>query len=494
MSCASTRSSPAGSVDFGGPLGVSRYPAHTEMAVEAPDRRLGPFAATSLVAGSMLGIGIFIAPPAVAAHIDRPGAFLLIWLLGGISALCGALSVAELGAMMPRAGGDYPYLRRAYGPGLAFATGWLQLLAVFPGSLAVLAVGTATFQFPLLFDGAFVWPLALGLDPVMFWACAIIIVLTLVNHVGVVVSGRLQIVITVLPVSLLLAGTVAAMLYHGTEGGALATAGTGMRLPALPAAAAAFLPVYFAFSGWNAAIFVGAEIRNPARNLPRALVGGTLAVTVLYLALCIGFLAVFTMGALANTGEAGTAAAELIFGPLGVVAVTVSILFAMLGSINGTILTGSRIAYAMAQDGHCIAAAGRTGRFGTPAVALWMQAGWAVVLVLTHRFEQLMSYASAAMLITGTLTVMAVFVLRRKLPDMPRPYRTWGYPVTPLVYALSSIGVLAVLARKLDASVFLAAAWFVVALAFHWVVMRRRVASTSDLDRAAAVSRGSEAA
>ncbi|MBC8071974.1 MAG: APC family permease [Deltaproteobacteria bacterium] len=463
------------------------------MGARDQDRRLGPFAATSLVAGSMLGIGIFIAPPAVAAHIDRPGAFLLIWLLGGISALCGAVSVAELGAMMPRAGGDYPYLRRAYGPGLAFATGWLQLLAVFPGSLAVLAVGTATYQFPLLFHGVYAWPLALGLDPVMFWSLAIIVGLTLVNHVGVVVSGRLQVVITVLPVSLLLLGTIAAMLYHGTEGGALASADVGMRLPALPAAAAAFLPVYFAFSGWNAAIFVGAEIRDPARNLPRALVGGTLAVTVLYLALCIGFLAVFTMGALANTGEAGTAAAELIFGPLGVVAVTVSILFAMLGSINGTILTGSRIAYAMAQDGQCIAAAGRTGRFGTPGVALWMQAAWTIVLVLTHRFEQLMSYASAAMLITGTLTVLAVFVLRRKLPDMRRPYRTWGYPVTPIVYAGSSIGVLAVLAHKLDASVFLAAAWFVIALAFHHFVLRRREAEVVPEDRAV-VTPGSEAA
>ncbi|HWB80545.1 MAG TPA: amino acid permease [Nannocystaceae bacterium] len=457
------------------------------MADPHTDRRLGPYAAMALVAGSMLGAGIFIAPPTVAAHIDRPGAFLLIWVLGGISALCGALSVAELGAMMPRAGGDYPYLRRAYGPGLAFATGWLQLLAVFPGSLAVVAVGTAHYQLPLMFDGAFAWPATLGVDPAMFWAVAIVLVLTAVNHVGVAVSGRLQVVITVLPITLLLLGTVAAIAYHGIEGGALATAEAQVRLPPLPAMAAAFLPVYFAFSGWNAAIFVGGEIREPAKNLPRALVGGTLVVTVLYLALCIGFLTVFTMDALSHTGEAGTAAAELMFGPLGLVGVTVAIMFAMLGQINGTILTGSRIAFAMAQDGQCIAAAGRTSRFGTPAWALWLQAAWTIVLVLTHRFEQLMNYASAAMLITGTLTVLAVFVLRKKLPDMPRPYRTWGYPITPILYAVSSLGVLGILAHKLDASVFLAVAWFVVALGFHHVVLRRRV-----VDREAPVSRDTE--
>lgn len=437
--------------------------------------RLGPLAAMSLVAGSMLGIGIFIAPPAVAAQVEGPGAFLLVWLLGGLSALCGALSVAELGAMMPRAGGDYPYLKTAYGPGLAFAAGWLQLLAVFPGSLAAMAVGTSAFQLPIILGDAYTWPATLGLEPSTAWAAAIILGLTVVNHVGVMISGRLQIVVTIAPVLMLLVGTAGVMIHQGTHAGALATAGTSMKVPGVAAVAAAFLPVYFAFSGWNAAIFVGGEIDKPGRNVPRALVGGTLAVTVLYLALCLGFLSVFTMGALANTGEAGTAAARLLFGGWGEAAVTVSILLAMLGSLNGTIMTGSRIAFAMAKDGHCIApAAISSPRFGTPAVALWMQAGWALLLVFTHGFEALMNYASAAMLITGTLTVVAVFVLRRKLPKLPRPYRTWGYPITPALYVVSSVAVLAVLAHKGDVSVFAGAGWFVLALAFHRFVMRRR--------------------
>ncbi len=442
-------------------------------------RTLGPAAAIALVAGSMLGIGIFIAPPVVAQQLDRPGAFLLLWLAGGLSALCGALSVAELGAMLPRAGGDYPYLRRAYGPGLAYAAGWLQLLAIFPGSLAAMAVGTAQFQFPVVLGSAYEMPAALGLPigPDMFWAVLIVVGLTALNHVGVIISGRFQVMITMIPVVILVVGCGLVLATGGTSEGAWTHAGSrSFEMPGTTAIALAFLPVYFAYSGWNAAIFVGGEIRSPKRNLPRALVGGTLAVTALYLLICIGFLTVFSMDHLANTGEAGTAAASEMFGVLGVLVVTTLILLAMLGSINGTILTGSRIAYAMAHDGHCIPAAGRLHRkHGTPAVALWMQAGWTLVLIASQRFEQLVNYASAAMLITGTLTVLAVIVLRRKLPDMPRPYRTWGYPVTPLLYAGSSLFVLAMLVGNLDPSVFLGAAWFVAALVFHRLFIAKRV-------------------
>jgi len=431
----------------------------------------------ALVAGSMLGIGIFIAPPVVADQLDRPGAFLILWMIGGLSALCGALSVAELGSMMPTAGGDYPYLRRAYGPGWAYAAGWLQLLAIFPGSLAAMAVGTAQFQFPIVFGEAYDVPATLGLpvDPAMFWAVLIVVSLTALNHLGVVLSGRFQVALTGVPVAILVIASVAVLLVSDTHEGAWSGAGLEtFELPGVSAVALAFLPVYFAYSGWNAAIFVGGEIRNPGKNLPRALVGGTLGVTVLYFMLCVGFLTVFSMDDLANTGEAGTAAARSLFGGLGVFVVTTLILLAMLGSINGTVITGSRVAYAMAQDGQCVASAGKLGRFGTPAAALWMQAAWTVVLMMSQRFEQLVNYTSAAMLITGTMTVMAVLVLRRKLPDMPRPYRTWGYPVTPLLYAGSSVLVLIMLAKDLDVSVFLGLAWFVAAWAFHrWVIAPR---------------------
>src|SRR5690606_5653557 len=171
------------------------------------------------------------------------------------------------------------------------------------------------FQLPLILGSTYELPAQLGLPPEITWALVIIVGLTALNHVGVVLSGRFQVALTGIPVLVLLTASVGVLVFQGTDGGAWAAPGP-MRSPGLEAAALAFLPVYFAYSGWNAAIFVGGEIRNPARNLPRALVGGTLGVTVLYFILCVGFLAVFPMGDLARVGEAGTAAARTLFGTL----------------------------------------------------------------------------------------------------------------------------------------------------------------------------------
>ncbi|RMG96001.1 MAG: amino acid permease [Deltaproteobacteria bacterium] len=439
--------------------------------------RLGAGPATALVAGSMLGIGIFIAPPVVAAHAPTPAAFLLVWILGGLSALAGALSVAELGAMMPRAGGDYPYLRVAYGPQVAFAVGWLQLLAIFPGSLATMAAGTATFQLPVLLGDAYdIFARAgLDVDPAFAWAVLIVVGLSAVNHVGIVLSGRTQVVLTTVPVALLLVASIFVLAKMGGYHPDAAVSPATPTVATLESLALAFLPVYFAYSGWNAAIFVGAEIREPGRSLPRALVGGTLLVTGLYLVLCVGFLAVFPLSDLARVGEAGTAAAGRLFGTAGEHVVTTLILLAMLGSINGTVLTGSRIAFAMGRAGHAPRIAGRLHpRHATPVVALWGQAAWSVVLLASQSFEALMNYTSAAMLITGTLTVLAVVVLRRRDPQRPRPYRVLAYPLPPVFYAGSSILVLVLSASKGDPSVLVGIGYFAAAWVAYGISARRR--------------------
>jgi APA family basic amino acid/polyamine antiporter len=255
--------------------------------------------------------------------------------------------------------------------------------------------------------------------------------------------------------------------------------------PGVGTLAAAYLPVYFAYSGWNAAIYVGGEIRNPARNLPRALLGGTAVVTALYLILCFGFLEVFGLEGLANVGEAGTAAAQAIFGPLGVTILTALIVLAMIGSLNGSVLTGSRIAFAMGRQGDCVRAAGDLHpRFSTPATALWMQCGIALVLLALDLslfgdgLDTLIAYTSSAMLITGTLTVLAVPILRRRMPLLERPYRTWLYPLPPIIYVSSCLFVLGVLARQGHPSVWLAGGWFTAALIFHRLFRRGRDART----------------
>lgn len=448
-------------------------------ADEPSGRRIGRWSAQAIVSGSMLGIGIFIAPPVVAQHVHSPVYFLLMWIVGGLAALCGALCVAELGAMMPRAGGEYPYLRLAYGPGVAFSTGWLQLLATFPGSLAAMAVGTATFQLPVLLGDWVAQPVDLGIatiDGPTLWAIGIVVLLTALNHAGVVLSGAVQLVLTMVPLATLL---VVSLFVVGDVG----TVEVGPKLdlevwppPAAAALAAAYLPVYFAYSGWNAALYIGGEIRDPARTLPRAVIGGTLAVLVLYVVLNAGFLTVFGVHGLAGVGEAGTAAAGALFGRVGVVVVTVMILLAMLGSINGSVMTGSRIGYAMAEQGHFPAVGGRLDeRFGTPVFALWAQAGLTIALILSHGFTALMSYSSCAMLISGSLVVYSVVRLRRLQPERPRPYRLGWYPWAPLLYIFSSLCVLIVLVVERDLSVFMAAGWFAVALVGHHFLVRPRL-------------------
>jgi APA family basic amino acid/polyamine antiporter len=308
-----------------------------------------------------------------------------------------------------------------------------------------------------------------------------------------VISGRVQVVLATIPIAILF--TAAIIVLFTFDAPLADPIGT----PAPPAGAVTsralahgFLSVYFAYSGWNAAIYVGSEIRKPGRTLPRALLVGTGSVTALYMVMCAGFLAVFSIARLATVGEAGTAAARELLGARGELAITILIAVAILGSINGTVLTGSRVAFAMARSGHCPRSAGILDRrYGTPVVALWAQAGLSIALMGSQRFEQLIEYTAAAMLVTGTLTVMAVVVLRRKLADQPRPYRTWGYPVTPLVYAGSSVVVLLALVEDLDPSVFLALVWFAGALVVHrWWFHRgerpdedpraRAVASSSD--------------
>jgi APA family basic amino acid/polyamine antiporter len=446
---------------------------------ERPIRTLGALPAIALVCGSMMGIGIFISPPEVASHVSGPTPFMLLWLVGGLTALFGALSLAELGAMLPRDGGDYSYLRDSWGPGIAFAAGWLQLLAIFPGSLACVAVATSRFQLPVLFGPGLTEPLVLGAIEIPgshLWAAMIIVGLTLMNHIGVKVSGMLQVLVTSVPLGVLLITALIVIWQYDPVTPSLAATVVGTEPSPTNAhgLAHAYLPVYFAYSGWNAAIYVGGEIKNPGRNLPRALVGGTALVTALYLILCAGFLAVFSLHDLADVGEAGTAAAQAVFGPLGVTAVTALIVLAMIGSLNGSVLAGSRIAFAMGKQGDCVRAAGTLApRFSTPAVALWMQCGVALALLFVDLvlFDDgltgLIAYTSSAMLITGTLTVLAVVIFRRRRPELARPYKTWLYPLPPFLYAMSSLFVLIVLAHQGHPSVWIALGWFASALLFY---------------------------
>jgi len=443
--------------------------------------KLGLWAAAAVVAGSILGVGIFIGPPQMASALSSELAFVALWVLGGLVALCGALSLAELGAAMPRSGGDYPYLAELYPGGVGFAAGWLEITAVFPGSLATIAVALATYQLPVLLGPAYdISFTAFGhtAPANVLWAAALIGVLSGCNQLGLTVSGRLQIAVTSLPIAVLAIG--GALVLSGALGAPPPTPGhAGPADPAVYALAAAFLPVYFAFSGWYGALYVGAEVERPARTLPRALVGGTLAVLLLYLLLDAVFLRTLGMGGLAEVGEAGTAAASQVLGDRGSFVMAALIAVAVLGTLNGTMLSGSRIAQAMAVKGDFPRFAAKASpRTGTPSAALWIQTVWTLVLVAIGEAKTLLDYTVGAMLLSGILMVLSVILLRKRSPELARPFRVPLYPLPPLFFLAANTAVLAVLAIRGTMSVVVPFVWFGLALLAHRIF--RRTGSRKD--------------
>lgn len=416
-------------------------------------RVIGGMAGFAIVAGSMLGIGIFLSPPIVAANTGSAWSFFGVWLLGGLISLAGAVACAELATMMPRAGGDYVFQYEAYGPSLAFASGWVLFAAIFCGSIATMTVGLCTYQLPVLLGAdlsveILALPFGMSLNGSDVAALLLVPALTWLNLAGTQPSARTQTVLTLVPISLLLFMSVYAIGVYSPplETAAIAASGAAVDGWTLHGLVVAYMAVYFAFSGWINIIYVAGEVSEPQRNIPLALIGGTLAVTLLYLVLCAGFLRVLGFEGLAVAGEAGTATAQLLAGETGRIGITILIASALLASINATVLGGARVAYAMGQRGAMWPKLGTVGgEHHVPNSALWLQAVISCLLILSGRFEELYTMVSLAMVVTGGLTVGSVFVLRRKMPSADRPYRATAYPLLPGVYVVASLAVIAVM-------------------------------------------------
>lgn len=404
----------------------------------APERTLGGLAAFSVVAGSMLGVGIFLFPGQIALGVDSSTSFLLLWLVGGAMALAGAVACGELGAMLPRAGGDYVFQREAFGASLAFASGWVLFAAVFCGSIASLAVAVFQYQVTALTGLALGEWTFLGLRGTQLLAGVLIVAVTALNAAGAKPSARLQTAATMIPITGLTIIAIAALLVSAPE--ARATATTDAVGAGLGGLTKGFLFVYFAYAGWPNVIYVAGEVRNPGVNVPRSMLCAVAAVTALYLLLCSSFLHVLGLGGLAALGrewtDAGTGLARALGSTSLEKAILVAIAIAIVTSINATILGGSRVAYAMAANRAFWSGAAALDRRGVPARALWLQCGLALVYVATGTFDAIIEMTSLAMLVTGGLTVASLFALRRSQPHTERPYRAAGYPFLPAFYLL----------------------------------------------------------
>jgi APA family basic amino acid/polyamine antiporter len=420
--------------------------------MQALERRLGTFSATTIIVGSMIGSGIFIAPSIMAGYVATPGVWLGLWLVGGALTLLGALSYAELCAMMPRAGGQYVFLREAFGRLPAFLYGWTLFLVIQTGFNAAVAIAFAKFLGGVgLRVGESDVVLAVGgvtLSRAQIVAVAVIAVLTWVNARGVREGALVQNVFTVLKV-----GAIALLVVvgFGSGKGSLShfapVLGTelgnkGLEMGFLAAVGVAMSKALFAYDAWNTVTFAAEEVRDPERSLPRALLAGTIVTTLAYTAACAVYLDVIPLSSMAGITENRVAAdvAGALMGHAGVTLVSIAILVSTFGCVNGLILGGARVLYAMARDGLFFRVAGDVDpRRHTPRGALLLQGIWSAVLALSGSYDRLLTYVTFASLAFNALTVAGLFVLRRKRPDEPRPYRTWGYPVTPAVYLAGAL-------------------------------------------------------
>jgi basic amino acid/polyamine antiporter, APA family len=409
-------------------------------------RALGIWSAAAIVIGTVIGSGIFLVPNTMVKNVGTPLMVFAVWIFGGMLTLFGALSYAELAAAMPEAGGEYIYLREAYGPLWGFIYGWTQMWVAKSGSIATLASGffiyLANFR-PELESVWVVVPLPLGESghPLeirygQLLAMAVIAVLALINYFGVRVGGDVQVTVTLLKVALI---GVIIVIGLGTAHGTAANFHTSA--PAAGGIAgffAALVAALWAYDGWNNVAMVASEVQRPQRNLPLALIIGTLAVISIYLLTNLAYFRVLPAGAVASTDRVAGEMMRRVLGSGGAGAVSIAAMISIFAALNGSILSGARVPFAMARDGLFFKRVGTVHpQHRTPSVSILLLSAWAAVLVLSGRYDQLYTYVIFASVILYGMATASVIVLRFKRPDLPRPYRTWGYPVVPAVFVLA---------------------------------------------------------
>ena len=396
-------------------------------------RNLGLWSAAAVLIGTTIGSGIFRVPSEVARDVGAAGPMLLVWVLGGLVTLTGALSIAEMAAAFPRSGGIFAYILESEGRFWAFLYGWSELTVIRASAIGGIASIFAKYL------GQFV---TLTSQQERYVAAATIVVIALLNYVGLSYASVLMNFTTILKYGAL----VGLGLFAFTAGTHAAPSAPSAVVVTASAILTALVPVMWTYDGWSNLSFIGGEVKDPGRNMPRALIIGTSAIVVIYLIVNAAYLYLLPVSAIASAERvAATAAMQIpMFGAAGAAIIAGIVMVSCFGSVNGSMMTGPRVFFAMSDRGLLFPLVARVSpRFKTPSVAIWLATALAVTYVLQNSFAQL-----ADRFVLGTwpfyaLAVAGVFILRRKRPDLPRPYRTWGYPVTPALFLLASVGMMA---------------------------------------------------
>jgi APA family basic amino acid/polyamine antiporter len=391
-------------------------------------RKLGYIDASFIIIGIVIGSGIFLLPNLIARELPSGTAIIAVWIVAGLLSYVGALAYAELGAMMPATGGHYVYLREAYGPLCAFVCGWTFMLVVMSGGSAWLAVSFSVYV------GQFVGVPALASK---ILSAALIVVLSAVNCLGIKEGAWVQRICTTSKIAGLVVLIGAGLLSRTVRSPILPASHPPLTLDQFGLAMIACL---MAYNGWTFISFVAGEISEPERNLPRGLSLSMLVVIALYVLANVAYIKVMTVPEIAATERVGAALANKTMGSIGATILSITVLVSIIGAINGCILTTARVPFAQARDHIFFPQFGRVHpKFKTPAFSIAAQGVWTVVLILTGSYETLFSYSMVAAWVFYTLSVGAVFVLRRKQPDRLRPYKMWGYPFTLWLFVLVSV-------------------------------------------------------
>jgi|SRR5438477_2967938 len=408
-------------------------------------RALGAWDGALITIGSVVGTGIFLTTSSMARSLPHAGLLLLVWVVGGLLTLAGALTYAELGALYPQAGGIYLFLKEAYGPIWGFLYGWASFLVIMSGGIAALAVGFGEYLgsfFPFFSTshvlvsaplGSWRWTLSGG----QLAGVGAILSLTVINQLGVKEGAWVQNALTLLKV-----GAIAVFLVAGVGARAAAASPLGAALPAhaLTGFGMAMIAALWTYDGWYGLTFSAGEMKDPGRTLPRGIILGCAAVATLYVLLNVVYVRTLSVDAMAASPRIAEAVAEALLGPMGARLVSAAVVVSTFGCISSTILYSSRIYHPMAADGVFFRSLARIDpRHRTPTRSLWAQSLWAVVLTVSGTYDQLYTYVVFAAVVFHAATGAAVFVLRRSRPSAPRPYRVWGYPAVPFLFILASV-------------------------------------------------------
>jgi len=425
---------------------TSTSPAIVVDSDEGLVRAIGLGSAILFVAGSVIGSGIFLTTGNMAVSIPSAPLLLMAWTLGGVLSIAGGLTYAEMGAMFPRSGGVYVFLKEAFGPLPGFLYGWAALLVVISGGIAAVAVGFAEYLgyfLPALEPTNILWsadtPLgSVSLSAGQLVAATAIVVLGAVNYVGVRSGNLVNVVMTAAKI-----GGLAALPLMALVAARVEPAFSPIVPPDLLRPAASFgvamIAVLWTYEAWYFVTYAAGEIKDPQRTVPRALLGGILLLTTVYLVVNIAYLFALSIDEMKGVSRIAERAATMLVGPAGATFVALTVVVSTFGCNAAAILAGSRLLFAMATDGIFFPAAKRVHpKYRTPHVAIVGLTIWSTILALSGSYEQLFTYVMFASLLFSVATGLALFRLRRTMPDRPRPYRTWGHPWVPAVYILGA--------------------------------------------------------